>query len=374
MKIVIIGSGPAGSSAAFFLAQQKHEVVLIDSKGPNEKTCGGGVPAKCLERFSVFYDDFKPAEFKYKDMVFAFDGDDTCEIAMPGGMGVFSRKDHDSHIFNKALAHGVEFKQETFKDCFNENGQWKIITNKSELFADYLVGADGAVSRIRNKLTEKLPREAYFKAIDYLVTKPDLPLHVGFDKSLNGYLWVFPRENNCSVGIVDFDDDQSHRMKLLDDYMARFNIPKGEIVKKRSALIPSLRKSDLKSHKIAGENWALVGDAAALAEPITGEGIYYAIYSSWLLSECLRKEEDYNEKWRKTFKQIVEESRVSRTSYKFFNNFMMKFMFRRSSLLRKMTGQYLAAYKTGALYRTKFFISLPLIAFQSLISKPVKIN
>ena len=76
---------------------------------------------------------------------------------------------------------------------------------------------------------------------------------------------------------------------MLDDYMNRFNVPENEIVKKRSALIPSLRKQDLKEHQISGENWALVGDAAALAEPITGEGIYYAVYSSWLFADCLKK-------------------------------------------------------------------------------------
>ena len=147
-------------------------------------------------------------------MTFAFDGDDLCEINMPKGMGIFSRKNHDSHIFQKALDAGAVYKKATFKDCQESAGQWLIQTDQEELKVDYVLGADGAVSRVRNKLAKKLPREAYFKAIDYLVTQPDLPLHIGFDKELNGYLWVFPRENNCSIGIVDFDDDQSKRMKF----------------------------------------------------------------------------------------------------------------------------------------------------------------
>ncbi|MCH2209307.1 MAG: geranylgeranyl reductase family protein [Lentisphaerales bacterium] len=373
MKFAIIGSGPAGSSAAYYLSKDGHEVVLIDPKGPNEKTCGGGVPSKSLGRFPEFYKDFIPAETLLEDMVFAFDGSDLCEISMPQGMGIFSRKNHDNHIFQKALKEGATYLQETFKDCERSEAGWIVKTNQQELFVDFILGADGAVSRVRNKLAKKLPREAYFKAIDYLVTHPNLPLHIGFDKKLNGYLWVFPRENNCSIGIVDFDDDQAQRMKFLDDYLARFNVPESEIVKKRSALIPSLRKQDLKEHEISGENWALVGDAAALAEPITGEGIYYAIYSSWLFADCLRKSEDYNKRWKSEFRLIVQEAHISRTSYKFLNRGFIKFFLKRSSLLRKMTGEHLAAFETGRTHRIKFFMSLPLIAVQALFSKSVKV-
>jgi flavin-dependent dehydrogenase len=154
--------------------------------------------------------------------------------------------------------------------------------------------------------------------------------------------------------------------------MSRFGVEENEIVKKRSALIPSLRKQDIAGHEISGDGWALVGDAAALAEPITGEGIYYAIYSSWLLSECLKNGADYNQEWRTEFTQIIEEARISRTSYKFLNKTFMKFMLKRSELLRRLTGEHLAAYKSGRKNRIVFFMKLPIVAVQSLFSKPVK--
>jgi flavin-dependent dehydrogenase len=213
-----------------------------------------------------------------------------------------------------------------------------------------------------------LPREAYFKAIDYLVARPDLPLHIGFAKKLNGYLWVFPRAENCSIGVVDFDDDQQERIKFLDDYMSRFGVKENEIIKKRSALIPSLRKEDLKNHNIAGENWALVGDAAALAEPITGEGIYYAVYSSWLLADCLEKGQNYNERWRGEFRRVIQEAYISRSSYMFLNRSFIKFLLARSALFRKMTGVHLAATDTGKTHRAKFFLSLPFILIQAFFS------
>ena len=371
MKILIVGAGPSGSSAAYYLSRQNHEVLLLDPKAPYEKTCGGGVPSKCLNYFPEFYEDFSPAETLYSSMVFSFDNEDFCNIPMPGGMGIFSRKDHDQHIFNKALAAGAKFEKSQFKGCDRVGDKWVVQTDSEDVHCDYIIGADGATSRVRNRLSQKLPREAYFKAADYLVSTPGLPLHIGFDKQLNGYLWVFPRKENCSIGIVDFDDDSRKRKDFLESYFQRFGVKESEVLHRRSALIPSLRKEDLKDHRISGEGWALVGDAAALAEPITGEGIYYAMRSAKFLSECIQSNLDYNSLWENEFKQIVTEAKVSRTAYKILNRKTMKFFLKRSSIMRRMTGDYLAAFENGNKQRLKFFASLPLIGLQSMFSKPV---
>ena len=371
MKVLIVGAGPSGSSTAYYLAKQNHEVFIIDPKAPYEKTCGGGVPSKCLNYFPDFYKDFTPAQSLHDSMVFSFENEDFCEIPMPGGMGIFSRKGHDQHILDKALKAGAVHEKLQFKECAREGAVWKVKTDKEDIACDFIIGADGATSRVRNRLSQKLARESYFKAADFLVSTKGLPLHIGFSEDLNGYLWVFPREENCSIGIVDFDDDSEKRKKFLKNYFDRFGVKEDDVLQKRSALIPSLRKQDLKMHQISGENWALVGDAAALAEPITGEGIYYAMRSAKFLSECLEQNKDYNLLWKKEFKQIVTEAAVSRAAYKILNRSTMKFFLKRSSLMRAMTGDYLAAFENGSKQRCKFFASLPLIALQALASKPV---
>ncbi|MCM8538776.1 MAG: NAD(P)/FAD-dependent oxidoreductase [Lentisphaeraceae bacterium] len=370
MKVLVVGAGPAGSSVAYYLAKSGHEVTVVDPLGPHEKTCGGGVPIKGIFGFPEFYSDFSPAKKLYDSMTFSFDGQDMCQIPMPGGMGIFSREVHDKHIFDKALEAGVKYLPWKFKKCTEVNKVWRISTDHDDIEADYIIGADGATSRVRNRLSTKLPRESYFKATDYLVSRTDLPLHIGFNNDLNGYLWVFPRDENTSIGIVDFDDDTSRRMTALDEYLAKSDISEKDIISKRSALIPSLRKSDIRSHEISGKNWALVGDAAAMAEPITGEGIYYALRSARLLNKCLNEKLDYNSLWKKEFTQIVSESAVSRISYKIINLPLMKFFLRRSSLMRRMMGQYLAAFSNGKLHRLYFILCLPLVAVQSLFSKP----
>lgn len=369
MRVLIVGAGPAGSSAAFYLSQSGHDVTLIDPLGPHEKTCGGGVPIKCISAFPEFYEDFPQAKKLFESMIFSFEGEDMCHIPMPGGMGIFSRAAHDKHIFDKALKAGTKYHPWKFKDCSRNDSVWKVTTDHDEIEVDYIIGADGATSRVRNRLSQKLPRESYFKAADYLLKRTDLPLHIGFQKNLNGYLWVFPREENCSLGIVDFDDDSKNRAKILEAYLHKFGVGEEDIISRRSALIPSLRKEDIKEHKISGEGWALVGDAAAMAEPITGEGIYYSMCSSRLLDKCLKSGADYNREWKKAFGQIVSESQVSRVSYKIVNMSMMKFFLRKSSMMRSMTGHYLAAFNNGRYHRLTFFMKLPLVALQALFSK-----
>ena len=371
MKILVVGAGPAGSSAAYYLSKSGHEVTIIDPLGPHEKTCGGGVPIKGISGFPEFYEDFTPAKKLFESITFSFDGQDMCDIPMPGGMGIFSREKHDRHIFEKAIKAGAKYLPWKFKACEQKGQTWLISTDNDDIEAEYIIGADGATSRVRNRLAKKLHRESYFKAADYLVHKPGLPLHIGFQKDLNGYLWVFPRAENCSIGIVDFDDDSKKRALVLKEYLQKFGISVDEVSEKRSALIPSLRKEDLKSHEICGRNWALVGDAAGMAEPITGEGIYYALCSSRLLDRCLKSGLDYNKVWRKEFGQIVSESTVSRISYKLINRKWMKFFLRRSSLMRNMMGSYLAAFKNGKLHRAYFILSMPFIAIQAIFSRPV---
>lgn len=371
MKIAVIGAGPAGSSSAYFLRQDGHEVFLIDPIAPHEKTCGGGVPVKCIRKFPEFYADFEGSKDLYESMIFSFEGNDFCRVPMPGGMGIFSREKHDAHIFKKALDAGVIFFKEKFKDCQKNDSGWQVITDHQSLQVDFIVGADGATSRVRNRLAGKLPRESYFKAADYLINRTDLPLHIGFQKNLNGYLWVFPRKGNTSVGIVDFEDNSPLRHQILSDYFQKFNLTESDIIKKRSALIPSLRKKDVKEVQVCGDGWALVGDAAGLAEPVTGEGIYYALCTAKLMSQCLKSGKDYNVLWKKEFRQIVTESEVSRMAFRAINMGVVKFLLSRSNIMRSLTGDYLAAFSNGSHSRLKFISCLPFAFIQALFSRRV---
>jgi flavin-dependent dehydrogenase len=117
------------------------------------------------------------------------------------------------------------------------------------------------------------------------------PMLVRFTPGLSGYLWLFPRRDHVGVGICAPLAWTPTRQMLarLESEAAREFPALLELEGERYAhTIPSPSTDPRSITEIAGEGFALVGDAAALADPITGEGIYYALRSACLLADTLR--------------------------------------------------------------------------------------
>ena len=121
----------------------------------------------------------------------------------------------------------------------------------------------------------------------YIPAESDL-LKVKFVKGLEGYLWSFPRLGHLSVGIcASMAKHVSRELRaLLDSFVAeeKLDMAGAELY---SHILPSPRRKTLRERSVVGANWALVGDAAAWVDPVTGEGIYYAMRSGEILAEAL---------------------------------------------------------------------------------------
>ena len=114
-------------------------------------------------------------------------------------------------------------------------------------------------------------------------------IDIQFLPNLEGYIWVFPRCGHLSVGICGKGEPAQSLRKRLEAYM----IEKGISWKDGafySHLLPSLETASWKRNRVAGEGWMAVGDAAGLVDPITGEGLYYAIRSADLAAKALLSE------------------------------------------------------------------------------------
>ena len=167
---------------------------------------------------------------------------------------------------------------------------WSVTgTGRSDSF-DLIVGADGAGWLVRRTLLAPIPPERLMMAVGWFA-RGTSPMVVRFTPGLDGYLWMFPRPDHVGVGIcaplasVPTRDMLTrleaeaarHFPALVDDEAGRY-----------AHTIPSPSADPQSILEIAGARWALVGDAAALADPITGEGIYYALRSAIVLAETLR--------------------------------------------------------------------------------------
>ena len=124
--------------------------------------------------------------------------------------------------------------------------------------------------------------------LGYFVPAQAEGIRVKFLRRFEGYLWSFPRCDHLSVGICgSMARHTSQELRRhLHAFMAEENIPR-EGAQFYSHVLPSPQQQTLSARRVVGRNWALVGDAAAWVDPITGEGLYYALRSGDLLAEAL---------------------------------------------------------------------------------------
>jgi flavin-dependent dehydrogenase len=145
--------------------------------------------------------------------------------------------------------------------------------------------------------------------LGYFVPTEEDTLKVKFLKQFEGYLWSFPRADHLSVGIcAKLGQASSQQLRHhLDEFVAQEKIPM-EGAQLYSHVLPSPQAQTIRSRRIAGKNWAMAGDAAACVDPITGEGLFYALRSGDLLAQALAdgQPQTYPERLRAAFTTDLE--------------------------------------------------------------------
>jgi flavin-dependent dehydrogenase len=126
-------------------------------------------------------------------------------------------------------------------------------------------------------------------ALGYYVPGDQDRIDIQFLPRLEGYVWIFPRCGHLSVGICGKGEPASSLRKRLEQFMNERGLPwKGAAF--YSHLLPSLDSASWRNNRVAGDGWMAVGDAAGLVDPITGEGLYYAVRSADLAARALLAE------------------------------------------------------------------------------------
>jgi flavin-dependent dehydrogenase len=287
VKIAIVGAGPAGGLLAYLLARDGAAVTVFDPTHPREKPCGGGLTSKALDLLPAApADDPLPAR-RVDECVFESAGDGV-RVPLPRPMAVASRRELDGWILRQARRAGARHVSE--RVAVVERGRLRTAAGSEHAF-DLVAGADGANSLVRRTFGEPIPTRRRMMATGWFA-RGDATLWVRFTERPGGYVWLFPRPDHVGVGICAPLAEVPTRQLLgrLEQEVARRFPALAEPDGGRYAhTIPSPSAEDRSLLEIAGDGWALLGDAAALADPITGEGIYYALRSAQVLAATLRE-------------------------------------------------------------------------------------
>lgn len=351
---LIVGAGPAGAFAAERLAKGGAQVVLFDGRPPGKpKACGGGVTSKALIAWPFLLEAMGRTI-------------DEVEMHSPSGarvrlklnepFAIYSRTALDAHLCARAQNAGASVcnKQVSLAPRINGDQLWTVCSRDGEKWQGrVVVAADGANSPIARRFAGALPNAEMEVAFGYRAPLPRVgtPLTViAFLPGWAGYAWAFPRLDHISFGIATSQDAFDHPTldRLLWQFMigyyrqrekpgiklwevseraedkardAKTKQHLGECAERYAARIPGLAAETWSHRQVGGTDWALLGDAAGFADPVTGEGIYYALRSAEMFADAYLAGDvaAYDSHWRADFGRELR--RASAMRMRFYGQF-----------------------------------------------------
>lgn len=285
--VAILGGGPAGAFAAERLAAAGLRVLLFDEKLAWEKPCGGGLTYKAYSQYPFLIENSAPKRL-VTETVLAAPRAGGVSLKLDDPLVIYSRFDLNQMLLQRAERAGAQIEKARVLEMTSLGSRWRIRTSGGIAEADFCIVATGARNPLRDFGTQ-LTAEDTMSALGYYIPGEQARIDIQFLRHLEGYIWVFPRCGHMSVGICGKGEPAGSLRKRLERYMTERGIAwKGAPF--YSHLLPSLDSASWRGNRVAGDGWLAVGDAAGLVDPITGEGLYYAIRSADLAARALLSE------------------------------------------------------------------------------------
>ncbi|MGD1936012.1 MAG: NAD(P)/FAD-dependent oxidoreductase [Cyanophyceae cyanobacterium] len=274
---VVIGAGPGGATAAIALAQKKRSVLLLEkAPWPRSRPCGGGVAPAAGQYFDF---DLSPAvqstltqlrlSWKFSDLV-----DVDVQTAQP--LWSVNREIFDDFLVQQAVTQGVTFTPNCPASSAQYSGdRWTITTPNGTFSARYLIGADGPSGPSPSWLNLD-PPATHLGAV--LVTDGAVGdrAYFEFGALKNGFVWSLPKGDQtwlCAATVRGKDVKEAKLQQILKDFAKYLKVTPTA----QCQTIP-LRLWD-GDRPLHGNHGLLVGDAAGVSDPFSGEGVRQAIYT-----------------------------------------------------------------------------------------------
>ncbi len=305
--IAILGGGPAGAICGERLSREGFSVTIYDEHLAWEKPCGGGLTQKALAAFPFLLSSPAPKKPVSNVELIASDGE-RARFTLDWPIVIYARKVLNGLLLDRATAAGCELVQARVTALDTEGPAARLEAAGGWHETNFVVIAAGARNALQPAAQSLPPEDLELTLGYYIPCEADL-LKIKFVKGLQGYIWSFPRMGHLSVGICGSMGKHASRelRSLLDSFVKdeKLDTTGAELY---SHILPSPRRKTLQQRSVVGKNWALVGDAAAWVDPVTGEGIYYAMRSGEILAETLiaGNPQEYPARVQKAFRQELE--------------------------------------------------------------------
>lgn len=334
--VAVVGAGPSGAWTARSLARRGVRVLLFDPSHPREKPCGGGITGRALElvRDAVNSRQLPAISIRSAHFTATWSPRAADVPLADDGLWVASRSAFDGLLLEAARGSGAEVIESRVTNVAQTGSGFDLETAGGTYHAAALIGADGANSLVRRRLGQPFRRDQLSIATGFFahgVTSDKILIE--FVGEPPGYLWSFPRPGHLAIGIcaqADAGVSAAELRRVAAAWIVQTGIGGGARLEPYSWPIPSLSPADFAALQPAGPlgpgartgaGWLLVGDAAGLVDPITREGIYFALLSAeWAAEAIVAGGPDL---WRRYAERVREGiggelGRAARIKHRFF--------------------------------------------------------
>ena len=284
--VAVVGAGPAGSTTACRLARAGARVLLIDkARFPRDKPCGGGLTLRAVKELPF------PVDSVVEDVVTRV----TCRLRYGRSFEregrtalclMTQRRRLDHFLVERAQEAGAHFRDGVRVRVESET---RIRIDDAPVDVDAIVGADGANGTTAKTLDlggDIVPGVALEGNVRHGVVGADTyrgRMVIELAILPGGYGWIFPKGDHVNVGVGGWGSEGPRLREQLNRLCTEYGIDPADVTGLRGHRLPLRRPST----RLAGERALLVGDAAGLVDPVSGDGIYEALVSAQLAAEAI---------------------------------------------------------------------------------------